>query len=119
MSGNEDGGADDETVRRGLFYGRELANVGELRPQQAKAFALRRCGVPVERAADELGVTKSRVYNAASEVENRLDAMRETLRLVDSDEPPIPDRCAGCGDGLTEWSIDDDGRALCPDCAGL
>jgi formylmethanofuran dehydrogenase subunit E len=35
------------------------------------------------------------------------------------DEPRIPDRCADCGDGFVEWTIDGDGRALCPDCAGF
>lgn len=116
MSADE---TDDEAVRMGLFFGRQLASVGELREQQAKAFALRRFGVSARRAGTELGVSKSRIYNAARDTEDRLEAMRETLAMVESDERPIPDRCAECGDGLAEWTIDDDGRALCPSCAGL
>ena len=75
--------------------------------------------VPVDRTVDELEVSKQHVWNVTSKVRKRVEAMRETLELIDSEEIPTPNSCVECGNSLSTWTIGSDGRPLCPGCGGI
>ena len=59
------------------------------------------------------------VWNVTSKVRKRVEAMRETLELIDSEEIPTPNSCVECGNSLSTWTIGSDGRPLCPGCGGI
>lgn len=112
----------DERVRAAKYLARRLEDARYMPTTEAAAYAFRvECDVPVSRTAEELGVSEQRVYNATTDVRQRVEDMRETLDVIDagSGELPMPDQCEACGDALDEWTLGGDGEPLCPDCAGV
>jgi len=113
---------DDVAGDRAMGDAKRVAEAGLLTEREAQAWVLVEVhGWDVPAAADEMSVSESRVYNARSAASDDLDAARETLQLLDrlgAGDGLSPAVCAGCGDGLSSWTVAD-GHVVCPDCAGI
>lgn len=113
---------DDIALGRALATAKGLADKGILTEREAQALVLvTGLGLPAADAADVMDVSKSRVYNARQNAEDRLERAEWTLAMRDElgDDLDIqPEQCARCGDGLTEWTVVG-GCILCEQCTDV
>lgn len=104
-------------IYQGLYLAKYLSDGRYFPETQAKAYVLKVCyGVPAPDIAQVLDVSESRIYNAVSAADSRLEDMQEMLTTLEAGELPPPDECAMCSSAMQEWTIDEGGDPLCRDC---
>lgn len=77
----------DDRVRAAKYLARQIQDPRFLPETEAAVYAFRKVyDVPVDRTAEELDVSVQRVYNATTDVTQRIEDMRETLEKIDTDD---------------------------------
>lgn len=114
-----------ETIERDavLATARAVAEGGLLTDREAQAHVLVNVhGWGVDRSADAMGLSESRVYDARQAAERRLAAAERTQELLaeveTGDADLQPSTCSECGDGLAEWTVAE-GFVVCLSCADI
>lgn len=100
----------------------ELADADLLTERQAEAFVLRDVeAVPREAAAESMGVSVNTLDNTLRTARDKVEKAQQTARAVESvRNEEIPIECTECGAALGgPFSEDEDGNALCLECAGI
>lgn len=99
-----------------------LAEAGVLTERQAEAFVLRDVeGVPREAAAESMDISPNVLDKYLRAARDKVDSAEATVEAVqDVRHEEIPSRCSECDSTLGgRFSKDDEGNALCVDCAGI
>lgn len=100
----------------------ELADAGMLTERQAEAFVLRDVeAVPRSAAAESMGVSVNTLDNTLGTAREKVEKAQKTAEAVESiRHEEIPIECTECEAALGgPFSEDEDGNALCLECAGI
>jgi predicted DNA-binding protein YlxM (UPF0122 family) len=97
-----------------------LVDAGLLTERQAQAYVYRYVEqLPLEDAADQLGLATSTVSNYAGDAAEKIDAAEATLDALEEVDT-IPKECADCGATLGgRYVTAGDGRPLCLECGDV
>lgn len=76
---------------------------------------------PRDLVAEHMDISPNTLDDRLSEARNKIESAEETLDVIDEiRNRPIPERCAECDVSLPGyWSTNDEGEAICFDCAGI
>lgn len=100
----------------------QLADAGLLTERQAEAYVLRDIElVPRQAAADAMEISVNTLDKRLGEARRKVEQAEATLDALDSIRfEEFPDACSECGSPLGgRWSENEDGDAVCLDCAGI
>lgn len=99
-----------------------IASAGLLTERQAEAYVFRDIELtPRQATADHMEISVNTLDKRLGEARRKVENAEETLETInDIRHRSMPDECTDCGKALSDrWSADDDGKAICLDCAGL
>lgn len=107
-------------VHEALREAERLESMGLLTERQAQAYLLRDVyGFDRRTAADEMGVSPSRVDNARRDAHSKIAAAKTTMNMIERVNERIDfslEQCAECGEPMDEFTFQR-GRPICLDCA--
>lgn len=100
----------------------EIAGAGLLTSRQAEAFVHRDVeAVPREAAARAMGISPNVLDKHLRAARDKIEQAEATVDAVERVRfEDLPAECEECGATLGgSWATDDEGRAMCFDCAGV